>query len=387
MAHIVWIGDGKVKKAKVVYEVKSKGGRKRKSTTFPVGTPIREIQAYKRKMEDLYEKAEGVFYCKKTVTEMVELFMEIYGPNLSPSTYRSYSSSFYAKPYGIVAFLGDMEFQKVKLRHVQEYCNALVSAEKSLSTIENRVLLIHTLYEKLKRLGYLERDAINPAEDVEFPRKKSQKKEPYDFDEIHTMLKLIDEYGNAFLKLQVWLGLYCGLRRSEMASLQFNDIDFANKLIHINKALVRGIDGDYLKETKTEAGNRELPIPSDLLALLKKRKIEYQECRMRKGKDFEDSGYLFSDECGCPFGVSSISHRWQRFQKFAEKRGLRKLPFHYLRHAYATLLLAANVDIKTAQGLLGHSSIQMTADIYASSLMSKKREAVESLDNLLKAHA
>ena len=43
--------------------------------------------------------------------------------------------------------------------------------------------------------------------------------------------------------------------------------------------------------------------------------------------------------------------------------------------------------MKTAQGLLGHSSIQMTADIYASSLMSKKKEAVESLDNLLKAHA
>jgi len=43
--------------------------------------------------------------------------------------------------------------------------------------------------------------------------------------------------------------------------------------------------------------------------------------------------------------------------------------------------------MKTAQGLLGYSSIQMTDDIYASSLMSKKKEAVESLDKLLKSYA
>ncbi|MBE5946548.1 MAG: hypothetical protein E7259_06395 [Lachnospiraceae bacterium] len=66
---------------------------------------------------------------------------------------------------------------------------------------------------------------------------------------------------------------------------------------------------------------------------------------------------------------------------------MRKLPFHFLRHSYATLLLAAKVDMKTAQGLLGYSSIQMTDDIYASSLMSKKKEAVESLDKLLKSYA
>jgi len=385
MAHIVNLTNPK--RYKLVYEMKSKAGRKRKSKTFPVGTTLREVQAYKRKVEDQFERSEGIYYCKKTVAQMVEIFMEMYGSNLSPSTYRSYTSSFYAKPFGIVEQLGSLEFQKVRLSHVQEYCNFLDSAGKSIKTIKNRVMLIHTLFDKMRKLGYLERDAINPAEDVEFPRKKSQKKEPYDFDEIHMMLRLVEEYGNPFLTLEVWLGLYCGLRRSEMASLVFDDIDFQNKVLNIDKALVRGIDGDYIKDTKTEAGNRELPIPDALMMLLKKRKVEYQKNRMKYGRIFEDSGYLFSDEYGHPYTVSSISNRWQRFQDFAEKKGLRKLPFHFLRHAYATLLLAAKVDLKTAQGLLGHSSIQMTADIYASSLMSKKKEAVESLDKLLKAHA
>lgn len=385
MAHIVWLEEPR--RAKVVYEIKMKTGRKRKSKTFLPNTPAREINAFKRKMEDRYEKSEGIIYCRKTVKQMVELFMELYGPTLSPSTFRSYNSSFYAEPYGIVSFLGELEFQKVRVSHVQEYCNFLDSAGKSRHTISNRISLIHTLYDKLKKLSYLERDAPNPADDIVYPKKKSQKKEPYDFDEIHLMLKLVEEYGNSFLTLEVWLGLYCGLRRSEMASLLFEDIDYTNKTLNVDKALVRGIDGDYIKDTKTESGNRELPIPNDLFVLLKKRKAEYNMNRMKYRTEFEDSGYLFSDDYGHPYTVSSISNRWQRFQNFAEKRGLRRLPFHFLRHSFATLLLAANVDLKTAQGLLGHSSIQMTADIYASSLMSKKKEAVESLDKLLKAHA
>lgn len=385
MAHIVNLTNPK--RYKLVYEMKSKAGRKRRSKTFPIGTTLREVQAQKRKVEELYERSEGIYYSKKTVAQMVELFMELYGPTLSPSTYRSYTSSFYAKPYGIVEQLGNIEFQKVRLSHVQEYCNYLDNAGKSIKTIKNRIMLLHTLYDKMRKLGYLERDAVIPTEDIQFPRKKSQKKEPYDFEEIHKMLRLVEEYDNPFLTLEVWLGLYCGLRRSEIASLLFEDIDYTNRILSINKALVRGIDGDYIKDTKTEAGNREIPIPDDLFALLKKRKVEYQKNRMKHGNIFEDSGYLFSDEYGHPYTVSSISNRWQRFMGFAEKRGLRKLPFHFLRHAYATLLLAANVDLKTAQGLLGHSSIQMTADIYASSLMSKKKEAVESLDKLLKVHA
>lgn len=385
MAHIVNLTNPK--RYKLVYEMKSKAGRKRKSKTFPIGTTLKEVQAYKRKVEELYEKSDGIFYSKKTVAQMVEIFMEMYGPSLSPSTFRSYNSSFYSEPFGIVAQLGDLEFQKVRLSHVQEYCNYLDSAGKSIKTIKNRIMLTHTLFDKMRRLGYLERDAINPAEDVQFPRKKSLKKEPYDIEEIHMMLNLVEEYGNPFLTLEVWLGLYCGLRRSEIASLLFEDVDYINRILTIDKALVRGIDGDYLKDTKTEAGNREIPIPNDLFALLKKRKVEYQKNRMKHGNIFEDSGYLFSDEYGHPYTVSSISNRWQRFMAFAEKRGLRKLPFHFLRHAYATLLLAANVDLKTAQGLLGHSSIQMTADIYASSLLSKKKEAVESLDKLLKSYA
>ncbi len=385
MAHIVNLINPK--RYKLVYEMKSKAGRKRKSKTFPVGTTLREVQAYKRKMEDQFERSEGIYYCKKTVAQMVEIFMEMYGSNLSPSTYRSYTSSFYAKPFGIVEQLGSLEFQKVRLSHVQEYCNFLDSAGKSIKTIKNRVMLIHTLFDKMRKLGYLERDAINPAEDVEFPRKKSQKKEPYDFDEIHMMLRLVEEYGNPFLTLAVHIGIFTGARRSEIAALRFEDIDFQDKVIRINKALVRGLNDDYLKETKTEAGNREIPVPDDLLELLKKRKVEYQKNRLKYGRIFEDSGYLFSDEYGHPYTVSSISNRWQRFQDFAEKRGLRKLPFHFLRHCYCTCLVVSGADIKSIQSLLGHASAMMSLDVYSGALMSQKVKAVDSLDKMLKSYA
>ena len=124
-----------------------------------------------------------------------------------------------------------------------------------------------------------------------------------------------------------------------------------------------------------------------ILEVLRKRRVQYNKDKLAHGDDFEDKGYLFSDEYGHRFTVQSITHRYQRFQDFAEKRGLRKLNFHFLRHGYATLLFAANVNLKTAQTLMGHSSLAMTADLYADCLSSSQQEAGQQLENLLKAHA
>lgn len=388
MAHIVTI-DEKKKKYKVMYECRCKGGgRKRMSKTF-TNVPLREVKKFQRQMEMQYEKSQGIYYDKLTVAEAVDKFMEVYGPTLSPSTLRGYKTSFYADPYGIVANLGTMDIKKVRLEHVQDYINYLQAEGKSPKTIQNRARLIHTLFDRLRKQQYLERDHINPAEDIVLPKGSNKPKlKPYDFDEIKLLAKLVDEYGNPYLTLSVYLGLYAGLRRSEMACLTFDDIDFDKKIIHITKALVRGEHNkDYMKDTKSKAGIRNIPIVNELLEVLRKRRVQYNKDKLAHGDDFEDKGYLFSDEYGHRFTVQSITHRYQRFQDFAEKRGLRKLNFHFLRHGYATLLFAANVNLKTAQTLMGHSSLAMTADLYADCLSSSQQEAGQQLENLLKAHA
>ena len=57
---------------------------------------------------------------------------------------------------------------------------------------------------------------------------------------------------------------------------------------------------------------------------------------------------------------------------------------HDLRHSVATVLIAAKVDLKTVQELLGHSSIAVTAEIYAHVVPEMRQEIVDKMDDLFK---
>ena len=71
-------------------------------------------------------------------------------------------------------------------------------------------------------------------------------------------------------------------------------------------------------------------------------------------------------------------------KKLLKVAGLPDVRFHDLRHGVATVLLAAKVDLKVVSELLGHSSVAITADIYAHMLPEMQQETVDKMDNLFK---
>jgi len=68
------------------------------------------------------------------------------------------------------------------------------------------------------------------------------------------------------------------------------------------------------------------------------------------------------------------------------KADLPNVRFHDLRHGAATVLLAAKVDLKVVSELLGHSSVAITADIYAHVLPEMQQEVVKKMDDLFRRH-
>ena len=125
----------------------------------------------------------------------------------------------------------------------------------------------------------------------------------------------------------------------------YEDIDRVKKRIKIKRSAYNVSTKPEIKEPKTAAGIRSVPLLPALAAALPDKK----------------HGFIFSINNGqSPAPVWVIDHAYKAYQK---RTGITVSP-HEIRHGYATALHEAGVDYKTAQQLLGHAQLSTTMDIY-----------------------
>lgn len=206
--------------------------------------------------------------------------------------------------------------------------------------------------------------------------------------------------------LMAMLLLFTGLRRGEACALNWEDVDFDASLIHVREAVsfvgAQAIRGD----TKTEAGVRDIPILPPLLpVLLAHRKERGPVCTSAAGEALTESAcrslwssfLYFLSETKC--GVSKRS--LVRANRLAAKASPElyspdhpkftwedvQIRLHDLRHTYCTMLFDAGVDVKTAQYLMGHSSIEVTLKIYNHLSSIRKRSSLHKLISFSQAWA
>lgn len=175
--------------------------------------------------------------------------------------------------------------------------------------------------------------------------------------------------------LFVWLGLSTGARRGELLGLKWDCVDLDNAEITLRRNLIfQGFNQYELHEyLKTEASTRVVPIPYDLVAAL------------RAEKAVTKSVFVLPRSDGQPYRANNFEAMWGQVTRRSgsEKREDARAPFvrthihvtpHILRHTYATRCFEAGLDLKEVQHLLGHSSIQMTMEIYTHYCESVRRD-------------
>lgn len=228
---------------------------------------------------------------------------------------------------------------------------------------------------------------INPCEAIKLPRglKKTRRLPPSD-----ELIETIKEHVDDDFGLYLYFLLYSGLRRGEALAIRIEtDLDFENKLIHVRHAVYYIGDRPYLKETKTEAGTRDVVMLDKL----------YEKLIPYKGK----TGYLFGgaklmtlkafnkafDRYALGAGlaetetVTRIRKRRGKTEEYQKKYVRHKVTSHQLRHAYATTLYEAGIDVKDAQRLLGHSKEDVTRDVYTHIRERQKQKTADRLNHFL----
>lgn len=167
---------------------------------------------------------------------------------------------------------------------------------------------------------------------------------------------------------------FCGLRKGEARALNWNDIDFTNKTIKINKGLSDNVNGKkyIITSPKTLTSNRTLPIPKELLSDLKELK-----CKVMEYTNYSEDWFVFGN--AIPLGDDVIRRRKNNNCKKAEVKEIR---IHDFRHSCASLLINSGADITLVAKFLGHSKIDETLNTYSHMFKNKLNNIIGIIDNL-----
>ncbi len=183
-------------------------------------------------------------------------------------------------------------------------------------------------------------------------------------------------------KICIYLALFLGLRRGEIAGLEWKDIDFENKMVSIRRSVVDGGKfGLTTKEPKTENSIRVIAMPDTLIEKLKeyKKVWDFRKCYM--GDMWKPSDRLFSNESGDNIQPGLFIH-WLKV--LLDKADLPQVTLHSLRHSNITMQLVSGVDIKTVSARAGHARASTTSDIYSHYLQQPDYQASQIIDNIFR---
>lgn len=385
MAHIEIIGEGKNKRYKVMYELPPlMGERRRKSKTFPAGTPKSVVDAFKRQVE--IDLATGEFVSTKEIT--LEKFTEtvyfpIYTKFLSPTTTSNYRKLYESsKPYCIQKIFGAYKLKDITRRMIQNWVNTL-SDNVSPKTVRSYLMFLHAIFNSAISEDII-KPHCNPTEHIKLPPKNTPPIEAYTIEQINKLLELSSN--DNISHLIIALGSLSGLRRGEMAGLKWEhvNIDTENPELNIVETRIV-VDGEEtVKAPKTKAGNRVIPIPNSLADILRKERLNYKTNKLKLGKDFIDKGYVVSKPNGEPYRPDGISIHYERFMyRMESDYGIPYKSLHKLRHTYASLLIDNGANPKVIQKALGHEDITMTLGTYAHAYANRQQQEISKLDEII----
>lgn len=247
-------------------------------------------------------------------------------------------------------------------------------------TIHHHHQLICAILAKAKRERLV---PFNVAQEHVTAPKMSRKEAKYMSDEeARKFLQLLMEEDDIRVKTALILALFTGARRGELCGLSWQDIDEKKQIINIRRAsqYQKG-KGIVEVPTKTAGSVRSIKVPIFVADQLRIYKKWWSEQRLKCGTAWQGNARrILIQENGAPINPDTINF-W--LEKFLQKNDLPHITPHSLRHTFATLQIAAGVDIRTLQARTGHSQASTLVNIYSHALQSAQEAASDALEGIL----
>ncbi|SPE29813.1 Putative Phage integrase (fragment) [Acidobacteriia bacterium SbA2] len=180
----------------------------------------------------------------------------------------------------------------------------------------------------------------------------------------------------------IFTAVRAGLRQGEIAALQWGDIQFGDREDDEDRYIVVQRNCDRRWSHKMLTPKNKKPRRVDISREVRRVLLQLRDDRLVKafteGKSDISDVLVFPSEAGTPIEMNNFSERV--FKPLVSHAGLRQIRFHDLRHSYGSLLIQVGASLAYIRDQMGHSSIQVTVDVYGDLIPGANVAFVDKLD-------
>ena len=361
-----------------VLNVYENGKRKKKwiCTDLPEKGNKRKAEQFLREKLAEYERMEGIVHSDVLFCEYVAIWLEQIARTVDVVTMQGYR--FTAESHVIPYFqekktkLSDVDCKALQqyIDHKHKYGRLDGKGGLSAKSLrEHKNVISQTLDMAVKNKLI----PSNPFQFVILPPLERHETKFYNEVQLKALFSALEN--DPMLPLVKITVLY-GLRRSELLGLQWDSIDLDRNTMTIRHTVSKVTEVVAKDKTKTASSHRTFPLVPEAVEIFKAAKCQEQQNRLAFGKEYQENPYVFKWPDGHTYSPDYVTHRFQDLLKI---HNLPPIRFHDLRHSCASLLIAMNWSLKDVQEWLGHSDIQMTANIYSHLDIARKTTIAASL--------
>ncbi|MCG8688185.1 MAG: site-specific integrase [Desulfobacterales bacterium] len=313
---------------------------------------------------------------KTTVKEYLAQWLPKHTQQLSDKTKENYKKMI---ENHITPNIGTIPIQKLNAGQIENMYTALGDSKRKSPLSPKSIHYVHAvLNASLKAAVRLRLLSANPCNHVKLPERKSTFEGTIiPPDQVGLYL---DALKGTWVYPAVIISITCGLRRGELLGLKWSDINLKTRKLTVNRSAYR-VGSEMHEKPPKNGKTRSVYISTALGDLLRQHKKERRHHRLLYGPEYIPSDYVVVYDDGRRPRPDGLSRFFRRRIKAAKLPHVR---FHDLRHTAASLMILGGNDIKTVSDTLGHSSISITADIYAHTIDEARKQLADSMDKYLK---
>lgn len=289
----------------------------------------------------------------------------------------------------ILPYFKDMHMDKIKTLHITDYLDYLRTPEATINkdgkllgsaTIVYNYRVLRSIFAKAVEWRVLKE---NPMIGIKKPPEDDvQEMEVYDEKEIQMLFDALEDEPS-HIRIQIVLAVTTGMRRSEIAGLDWKNIDLLDGTINIKQTVTMYKDGaPVIKGPKNKNSKRVISIPPSVVDELKAYRLEWAKMKLQLGDKWvaNDWEFLFCRTNGYPSDPERLTKRWIAFHR---NHGLKAIRLHDLRHTSISWMIYKKVHSSAIAKRAGHTNTKML-EIYGHIFESVDKAAADVFDDMVK---